>query len=82
MPAESTAADDRYFSLPQLSAYASLSVRTLRKYLTHAVYPLPSFRIGGRVLVRRSEYDAWAARFRVQATSAVDAIVSDIMRGL
>jgi predicted DNA-binding transcriptional regulator AlpA len=74
--------DDRYFSLPQLSVYASLSVRTLRKYLTHAVYPLPSFRIGGRVLVRRSEYDAWALRFRVQPTSAVEAIVNDVMRGL
>jgi Helix-turn-helix domain len=74
--------DDAYFSVKHLAAYAGLSERTLRSYLTHPLHPLPSFKVGGRVVVRRSEYDAWVARFRCAATSSVDAIVADAMRGL
>lgn len=74
--------DDAYFPLKRLTAYAGLSERTLRTYLSHPVHPLPAYKIGGRVLVRRSEYDSWAARFRCVAPSSVDAIVSDMIRGL
>ncbi len=55
--------DDAYLPLRALARYAGLSVRTLRSYLVHGSSPLPHYRIGGRVLVRRSEFDAWAARF-------------------
>jgi hypothetical protein len=75
------AAADQYLPLKQLATYAGLSERTLRKHLTHPLRPLPSFKIGGRVLVRRSEYDSWAARFRVQSSPAVGAIVNDVLRG-
>jgi hypothetical protein len=51
-------------------------------YLTHPSYPLPHYRIGGRTVVRQSECDAWAARFRVVAPSRVDAIVSETVRRL
>jgi hypothetical protein len=34
------------------------------------------------VVVRRSEYDAWVARFRCAPTSSIDAIVAETMRGL
>jgi hypothetical protein len=74
--------DDRYLPLTRLSTYAGLSVRTLRSYLTHPAYPLPCYRIGGKVLVRRSDYDNWAARFRAVDVSAVDALVTDALRGL
>ena len=74
--------DDRYFPLRELSTYAGLSVRTLRSYLTHVSHPLPCYRIGGKVLVRKSDYDDWAARFRAVPRSRVDAIVSEAMRGL
>jgi hypothetical protein len=75
--------EDAYFSLKRLVVYAGLSERTLRTYLQHPLHPLPSYKIGGRVLVRRSEFDSWAARFRVGVSSAgVDAIVGDIIRGL
>ncbi len=74
--------NDAYFTLKRLPAYAGLSERTLRSYLSHPLHPLPAYKIGGRVLVRRSEYDSWAARFRVAASSTVDALVGDMMRGL
>jgi lambda repressor-like predicted transcriptional regulator len=74
--------EDQYFPLTALSTYAGLSVRTLRNYLTHASHPLPCYRIGGKVLVRRSDYDTWAARFRAISSSKVDTFVREAMRGL
>jgi lambda repressor-like predicted transcriptional regulator len=78
-------AEDPYLPLKALSAYAGLSVRTLRSYLIHPVHPLPHYRIGGKVLARRSEFDAWAARFRVQPADArhtVDTIVDAVLADL
>jgi len=74
--------NDAYFPIKRLTAYSGLSERTLRTYLSHPVHPLPAYKIGGRVLVRRSDYDSWAARFRCLAPSSVDAIVGDMIRGL
>ena len=74
--------DDGYLSLRTLSGCAGLSVRMLRIYLRHPAYPLPCYRIGGKVLVRRSDYDAWAARFRAVPTSHVAALVDDVLRGV
>jgi len=50
--------------LKTLSAYSGIGLRTLRDYLTRAEDPLPHYRVGGKVLVRRSEFDAWIAAFR------------------
>jgi lambda repressor-like predicted transcriptional regulator len=72
---------DAYFSLKALSSYAGLSVRRLRSWLNDRRWPLPYYRIGGKILVRRSDYDVWAARFRRDA-AAVDALVDDVMQGL
>ncbi len=80
--ASSASIGAEYLSLKALATYAGLSERTLRSYLSHAVSPLPSYKIGGRVLVRKSDYDAWAARFRVVPQVAVDAIAGDMMRSL
>ena len=52
---------DQYFDLRQLSEYSCLSVRTLRSYLRQ----LPCFRVGGKWLVRRSEFDAFIEQKRV-----------------
>ena len=74
--------DDRYLSLRALAAYSGLSVRTLRSYLIHAVDPLPHYRVGGKILVRRSEFDAWARRFRVARPSLdLDTLVGDLVGG-
>ena len=73
---------DAYLPLRALSTYAGLSVRTLRTYLAHPSSPLPHYRIGGKVLVKRSEYDAWASRFRANVAPAVDRVVDDVMRSL
>lgn len=71
-----------YLPLKTLATYSGLSVRTLRSYLTHSVYPLPHFRIGGKILVLRSDYDAWASRFRANVAPVVDDVVDRIIRGI
>jgi hypothetical protein len=71
-----------YLPLKALAIYAGLSVRTLGGYLVHAARPLPHYKIGGRVVVKRSEYDAWVQAFRVAKSGAVDAIVDEILAGL
>jgi hypothetical protein len=76
------ASGDTYMPLRALAMYAGLSVRTLRGYLAHPAHPLPCYRIGGKVLVRRSEFDAWARQFRAAPASVVDALISDVLRGL
>ncbi len=58
---------DPYLSLSRLSAYSGLSVRTLRGYVDGLPgEALPSYRPGGKILVRRSEFDAWIAQFRTR----------------
>jgi hypothetical protein len=58
-------AGDEYLSLQQLAAYSKLSPRQLRNYLNLPPgLALPCFRPGRRVLVRKSEFDAWFAQYR------------------
>ena len=65
-----------------LSAYSNLSIRTLRSYLSHPARPLPHYRVGGKVLVKRSEFDAWVAGFREESGPQIDAMVADVLGGL
>ena len=81
-PRSRPSAEGAYLSLRALSAYADLSVRTLRGYLSHPTRPLPHYRVGGKILVRRSEFDAWMSRFRVDDMIQVDAIVAEVLTGL
>ena len=71
---------DPYLSLRGLATYSSLSVRTLRGYLSDPVRPMPCYRIGGEILVRTSEFDGWLAAHReANAPVNVHAIVDDMM---
>ncbi len=53
--------------------------------LDHApVDPLPAVRVAGKILVRRSELDAWLAKHRVQPleTLDLDGIVREALQGV
>lgn len=73
---------DPFLALTALAAYSGLSVRKLREYLDDAAHPLPCYRVGGKILVRRSEFDAWIARHRQVGRADVDQIVADVLRTL
>jgi hypothetical protein len=55
---------DVYFSLKGLVGYASLSRRTLGDLINDPRDPIPSFRVGGKVLVKKSAFDMWLSRRR------------------
>jgi hypothetical protein len=73
---------DPFLSLKALARYADLSVRKLRDYLEDPVHPLPCYRVGGKILVRRSEFDTWIAAFRHRGRADVGQIVDDVLRCL
>lgn len=73
---------DPFLDLRALAAYSSISVRKLRDYLDDPTHPLPYYRVGGKILVRRSEFDAWIAAYRQRGRGDVDRIVADVLRDL
>src|SRR5258706_9558155 len=73
---------DPFLSLKALAAYSGLGVRTLRAYLTDITHPLPCYRVGGKILVRRSEFDTWIARHRQVGCGDVDRLVADTLKDL
>ena len=73
---------DPFLSLRALSGYCGLSVRTLRGYLDHPNRPLPCYRVGGKLLVRRSEFDCWMLHFKRLPREDLDGVVDDILRDL
>ena len=81
-PLDTPAIAAGYLSLRALSVYAGLSVRTLRPYLTDPSRPLPHYRIGGKILVRKADYDAWASAFRVSEPAGLGDVVNEVMAGL
>jgi hypothetical protein len=73
---------DPFLSLKALAEYSSISIRKLRDLLAEPAHPLPHYRISGKILVKRSEYDTWAARYRHVGSEDVDAIVASVLQDL
>lgn len=65
---------DPFLDLRALAGYASLSRRTLQALVNDAEDPLPSYKVGGKILVRRSEFDQWMARRRNRRPLAAAAL--------
>ena len=75
--------DEGYLSLRALATYSSLSVRTLREYLTHPTHPLPHLKMPGKILVKKSDFDLWVEQFRVvRRASSLSDVVDDVVEGL
>ena len=73
---------DPYLPLRALAKYAGLSVRKLREYLADPAHPLPCYRVGGKIVVRRSEFDAWIAKYRDVGRVDVALIVDEVLRDM
>ena len=73
-----------WMGLKQITQYANVSERTLRGWIHSPVDPLPAVRVSGKILVRRSELDAWFSRHRVKPLETVDldGIVREVLRGV
>jgi hypothetical protein len=73
---------DPYLSLTGLAGYSGLSVRKLRTHLADVAHPIPCYRVGGKLLVRRSEFDAWIATYRQRGRVDVNRLVDEVVREL
>lgn len=73
---------DPFLSLRTLASYSCVSIRKLREYLRDPAHPLPHYRLGGKIVVRRSEFDAWMAAYRRVGQADVEGIVDSVMRDL
>ena len=70
---------DPFLSLRTLASYSGLSVRTLRGF---AELPpdqaLPCYRLPGKILIRRSEFDAWIERYRTRGRPSLARALRDL----
>jgi len=73
-----------WLSLRQVTQYADVSERTVRAWIHAPLNALPAVRVGGKLLVRRSELDAWLGRHRVTPLAAIDldGIVRDALQAV
>lgn len=55
---------DPFLSLKGLAGYASISRRTLFDLVNDPRDPLPSYRVGTKLVVRVSEFNCWMSRRR------------------
>lgn len=71
-----------YLSLRQLSAYSGLSAPCAMIWSTPSRH-CPIFCVCRKILVRRSDFDAWLSRYRhTEQPVDLDALVNDILAGL
>jgi hypothetical protein len=71
--------DDQYLPLAQLVVYSGMSRHTLRRFITaSADAALPCYRPGGKIMVKRSEFDAWMGRHRAVGDVAVNQLLSEM----
>lgn len=71
---------DQFFDLRGLSAYSAMGVPTLRDYIRNN--KLPSFKVRGKILIKKSEFDSWIENFRINKTQDLDSLVDEIMDSL
>jgi hypothetical protein len=73
---------DQYLDLRRLSLYSGIGIRTLRSHLVRCANPLPCYRVGGKILVKPSEYDAWMLAFRKRGNAVLDRVIGELVEGL
>ena len=72
-----------WLGLRDLTYYAHVSERTIRSWIRSPINPLPAVKVSGKVLVRKSDFDAFLQRFRIRPLEEIDidSIVRDVLKG-
>jgi Helix-turn-helix domain len=68
-----------YLTLRDLAGYCGIGTRRLRQHLTDPGHPLPHFRVGGKILVRRSDLESWISAYRRVGAPDVERIVREVV---
>jgi hypothetical protein len=65
-----TSATDRYLDLAGLAEYSTIGKSTLRVYIRSQ--GLPAFKIKGKTIVKKSEFDRWMEEYRIKDPPDID----------
>lgn len=69
-----------YFDLKGLAGYSCCSIRWLRDRLVDRAHPLPHYRIEGKILVKREEFDHWITQYRhARPADELDDVVNGVV---
>ena len=71
---------DQYFDLKGLAVYSTFAVPTLRGHIRHG--GLPCFKVGGKILIKQSEFDSWVESHRVNKKQNLSNIVNGVIESL
>ncbi len=71
---------DQYFDLKGLNAYSALGVSTLRDHIRAG--SLPAFKVKGKILIKRSEFDDWLEGYRLNKGQGLSNLVDGVMESL
>jgi len=68
-----------WMGLARLTGYADVSVRTLGEWIRHPTNPLPAYQVGRKILIRRSDFDAYVERHPLKSDLVLDEIIKDLV---
>lgn len=73
-----------WMDLKTIRSYACVSERTIREWLHRGPKPLPAVRVGTKILIRRSVFDAWLESHPLMPVDKldVDSTVNEIIASL
>ena len=69
---------DRYLDKKEAAAYTSLSTRNLEARLSE----IPHYRVGKKILFKKSELDHWMETYREGTTQNLDRIADEAIESL
>jgi hypothetical protein len=73
-----------WLDLRALIEYACVSERTARGWIHRTIDPLPAYQVDRKLLIKRSEFDAWITQHGVRrdVTMDLDQVVDDVLRAV
>ncbi|MEM8549172.1 MAG: hypothetical protein AAGF10_00125 [Verrucomicrobiota bacterium] len=71
----------QYIDLAELTGRLPLSRRSVRRYVTDAAYPMPAFRVGGKLIFHWPSVVSWLENHRVHPLD-VGGMTNDLMNSL
>jgi excisionase family DNA binding protein len=75
-----TGTEAEYLDLKKLSVYTSVAIPTLRERLREG--KLPFYKLRGKILVRKSDFDEYMQSYRVDKREGLDELVDDVIEAM
>jgi excisionase family DNA binding protein len=70
----------KYFDLRTLATYSGMGISTLRSHIRTG--GLPAYKAGGKILVKRDDFDSWMESHRLNTDLDLNSLVDEVMQDL